>query len=95
MIVLTDGEPSDQDLDISVAIKVVKELEIKVYTVGIGSEKEEFLMHPFYGLVPKPKVNAELLSFIANQTGGQFLWLAMQKTCEKYMIRLINLKNKA
>lgn len=49
-------------------------------------------MHPFYGLVPKPKVNAELLSFIANQTGGQFLWLAMQKTCEKYMIRLINLK---
>lgn len=83
MIVLTDGEPSDQDLDISVAIKVVKELEIKVYTVGIGSEKEEFLMHPFYGLVPKPKVNAELLSFIANQTSGQFFMARNAKDMRK------------
>ncbi|HTM05921.1 MAG TPA: VWA domain-containing protein [Patescibacteria group bacterium] len=72
MIVLTDGEPSAQDLDMSIAIKVARDVGIKVYTVGIGSESEEFFMHPFYGVVQKPKVNAQLLAHIANQTGGQF-----------------------
>lgn len=72
MIVLTDGEPSVQDLDVSIAIKVAKDIGIKIYTVGIGSEAEEFFMHPFYGVVQKPKVNASLLAHIAQQTGGQF-----------------------
>ncbi|RTL06674.1 VWA domain-containing protein [Candidatus Dependentiae bacterium] len=72
MIVLTDGEPSVQDLDINIAIKVAKDIGIKIYTVGIGSEKEEFFMHPFYGVVQKPKVNASLLGHIAHETGGQF-----------------------
>jgi Ca-activated chloride channel family protein len=72
MIVLTDGEPSVQDLDMSIAIKVAQDVGIKVYTVGIGSESEEFFMHPFYGVVQKPKVNAQLLEYIAKQTGGQF-----------------------
>lgn len=72
MILLTDGEPSVQDLDMSIAIKVAKDVGIKIYTVGIGSEKEEFFMHPFYGVVQKPKVNAQLLGHIAQETGGQF-----------------------
>lgn len=72
MIVLTDGEPSVQDLDMNIAIKVAQDVGIKIYTIGIGSEKEEFFMHPFYGVVQKPKVNAPLLAHIAEQTGGQF-----------------------
>jgi Ca-activated chloride channel homolog len=72
MIVLTDGEPSEQDLDMSAAIKVARDLGIKIYTVGIGSETEEFFMHPLYGIVQKPRVNAKLLEAIAQQTGGQF-----------------------
>lgn len=71
MIVLTDGEPSEGDLDPSVAIEVAKKLDIKIYTVGIGSEEEELFVHPLYGVVAKPKVNKELLTNIAKQTGGQ------------------------
>jgi Ca-activated chloride channel family protein len=29
-------------------------------------------MHPLYGMVAKPKVNKELLSKIAHQTGGNY-----------------------
>ncbi len=70
MIVLTDGEPSEGDMDPSVAIEVAKRLGIKIYTVGIGSEEDEMLMHPFYGLIAKPKVNKELLTAVAKKTGG-------------------------
>ena len=72
MIVLTDGEPSEHDLEPSVAVKIAQELGIKIYTVGIGSQKEEYFMHPFYGLMQKPKVNVALLEHIAKQTGGRF-----------------------
>src|SRR5579872_785348 len=72
MIVLTDGEPSEGDMDPSVGIDVAKKLGIKIYTVGIGSEQEVVFMHPLYGLVAKPKVNKELLTKIASQTGGHY-----------------------
>lgn len=72
MIVLTDGEPSEGDMDPSVGIDVAKKLGIKIYTVGIGSEQEQMFMHPLYGVVAKPKVNKELLTKIAGQTGGHY-----------------------
>jgi Ca-activated chloride channel family protein len=75
MIVLTDGEPSEGDMDPSVGIDVAKKLGIKIYTVGIGSEQEQIFRHPLYGPIAKPKVNKELLTKIASQTGG-FYYLA-------------------
>ena len=72
MILLTDGEPSEGDMDPSVGIEVAKKLGIKIYTVGIGSEEEQLMRHPFYGVFAKPKVNKELLTKIANDTGGQY-----------------------
>lgn len=72
MIVLTDGEPSEGDLDPSVAIEIAKRLHIKMYTVGIGSEEEQLFVHPLYGVVAKPKVNKELLTRVAKKTGGQY-----------------------
>jgi Ca-activated chloride channel family protein len=72
MIVLTDGEPSEGDMDPSVGIDVAQKLGIKIYTVGIGSEQEQMFMHPLYGVVAKPKVNKELLTKIASQTGGHY-----------------------
>ncbi len=71
MILLTDGEPSDGDMDPVRACDIAKKLGIKVYTIGIGSEKEEYFMHPMVGLVQKPKVNVNLLKRIARETGGQ------------------------
>lgn len=72
MIVLTDGEPSEGDMDPSVGIDVAKKLGIKVYTVGIGSEQDRVFMHPMYGIMNKPKVNKELLTRIATQTSGHY-----------------------
>jgi Ca-activated chloride channel homolog len=72
MIVLTDGEPSEGDMDPSVGIEVAQKLGIKIYTVGIGNEQEQVFMHPMYGMVAKPKVNKELLTKIAHQTGGHY-----------------------
>jgi Ca-activated chloride channel family protein len=72
MILLTDGEPSEQDLDTDIGIKIAKELGIKVYTIGIGSDRDEMMIHPFHGWMQKPRVNTELLAHIAQETGGKF-----------------------
>lgn len=72
MILLTDGEPSQNDMNHELAIEIAQKLGIKVYTIGIGSDKDTFFMHPFFGRIPKPKVNAQLLTKIAQQTGGTF-----------------------
>ena len=72
MILLTDGEPSPADIDPSAVIEIAKKLDIKVYTIRIGSDKAEVFMHQLYGLVQKPKVNADLLKQIARTTGGRF-----------------------
>jgi Ca-activated chloride channel family protein len=72
IILLTDGEPSDGDIDPKIPLEIAKKLGIKIYTVGIGSDTPEQFMHPFYGIVQKPCVNAQLLAHIATQTGGRF-----------------------
>ena len=72
MILLTDGEPSPGDMDFDAAIKIAKKFNVKVYAIGIGSEKDEIIMHPDFGLIAKPKVNVSLLKQIARETGGTF-----------------------
>ena len=72
IIVLTDGEPSEEDVDPKIPLEVAKKLGIKIYTIGIGSDTQERFMDPLYGIVLKPQVNAQLLAYIASQTGGRF-----------------------
>jgi Ca-activated chloride channel family protein len=72
IILLTDGEPSENDIPPKIAIEAAKKLGIKVYTIGIGSDQEVKMMHPLYGLVLMPKVNVDLLTLIAQETGGKF-----------------------
>jgi len=72
MILLTDGEPSPGDMNFSAAIEIAKKFNIKVYAIGIGTDQEGYVMHPFYGMIPKPKVNSALLQQIARETGGVF-----------------------
>jgi len=72
IILLTDGTPSEGDLDPAVAIEAAKQLGIKVYAIGIGSDEDKSFVHPFFGVVIYPKINKELLQQIAHQTGGKF-----------------------
>lgn len=73
MIVLTDGEPSEGDMNPSIGIEVAQKLGIKIYTIGIGSEQEQVFMH--HGMmIRKTKVNKELLTTIAQHTGGSYFF---------------------
>lgn len=72
IILLTDGEPSPGDDKPEDAIEIAKQLGVKVYTIGIGSEQAEYIHDPFYGVQIKPGINKTLLSKIAQQTGGKF-----------------------
>lgn len=71
MILLTDGEPTDGDMSPQVTMDIVKQLGIKIYTIGIGSDQPRYIQHPL-GLIPIPGVNKEVLSYLAKQTDGQF-----------------------
>ena len=69
MIVLTDGEPSEGDCDPSIALAIAKKLGIKIYTIGIGSDEERLMQHPFFGVIRAPKINSVLLTRLAQETG--------------------------
>lgn len=72
MIVLTDGQPSAEDIDPAMVIEIAKKLNIKIYTIGIGSEQGGFFEHPFFGIVKHGEIfNHALLANLAEQTGGQ------------------------
>lgn len=79
MILLTDGDPTNGDIDHRVAIEVARKLDIKIYTIGIGDGERKKLIHPFWGEVDYPRVNVELLKMIANETGGKFFLAKDQK----------------
>lgn len=73
MILLTDGEPSENDSDPRNAIEIAKQLDIRIYTIGIGSDQEIWIQHPLYGPVAvKTTLNKKLLTTMANETGGRF-----------------------
>lgn len=75
IVLLTDGQPSPNTdiVDPIHAIDLAKQLGIKIYTVGIGSEQESYIEHPGWGVIPqRTLLNVELLERIARDTGGQF-----------------------
>ncbi len=73
MIVLTDGEPTKEDIDPSIAVGIAQRYGIKVYTVGIGADQGGYLYYRGYGAVPAgSSLNRTLLKAIAQKTGGQY-----------------------
>lgn len=71
IIALTDGRP-DGDINPEIAIKIAQQLGIKIYTIGIGSDQDQPIHHPFLGVMLIPGVDRALLTSIASSTGGQF-----------------------
>ena len=55
LILLTDGTPTPEyDVDIEKVLKIIKTLGIRVYTIGIGSEKQGYMFHPFMVIFQLP-----------------------------------------
>lgn len=72
MIVLTDGQPTPGDLDIEIVTDLAKKLDIKIYTIGIGSQDGGFFNHPVFGPIRQSETfDHQLLKKIAQATNGQ------------------------
>ncbi len=84
MIVLTDGQPSERDIEPEVALELAQKLGIKIYTIGIGSEEGGFMSHPWAGIVrASSALNVPLLEAIAQKTGGHFFQARNPKDVER------------
>ncbi len=72
IILITDGEPTPGDLNPRAAIELAKKFGIKIYTIGIGGDGG-FFKHPMFGIQRYGVgLNTDLLSTLAEQTGGKF-----------------------
>ncbi|MDE0091670.1 MAG: VWA domain-containing protein, partial [Oligoflexia bacterium] len=82
LIFLTDGENNTGFIDPETALELVKQNEIKVYTIGLGRKSGQFFIkmedqdsqgRKFYRRVRiKSRINKELMEKISQQTGGEF-----------------------
>lgn len=76
IILLTDGVDYGGLIPPDIAKEMAKLYKIKVYTIGIGSEKEvdEQVETPYGRMSNRKKLefNPKLLQNIANETGGQY-----------------------
>ncbi len=91
IILLTDGEPTPEDLPMESAIGLAKKFNIKIYTIGVGSDKPKLVR---IGFTPFriPPVNKELLSLIAKQTGGMFFEAKRPRQLEKIYSKIDKLE---
>jgi len=88
MIVLTDGEPTAGDHSPEAAAEVARRMGIKIYTIGIGSDKDSIIRHG-YAMVQLPGVNRKLLTDIAEKTGGRF-FLAKNRSDMRQIYNVID-----
>jgi len=77
IILLTDGENNSGEIDPVTAAQVASTFNIRVYTIGAGTKGTAMVPidDPFFGkrYVPvKVNIDEELLTRIANLTGGQY-----------------------
>lgn len=72
MILLTDGEPTDNDLPLPAALDIAKALDIKIYTIGIGNDDLVLFGRRSLFMMPYTGVNKTLLTTIARETGGRY-----------------------
>jgi Ca-activated chloride channel family protein len=80
MILLTDGEPSENDTPAQQSIEIARQLGIKVYCIGIGNIEGGYFKHPQVGLIPYgSNLNRSLLQQIAYSTGGRYFEAAKQE----------------
>ena len=73
LILLTDGQNTAGNIDPQEALDIAKAAGVKVYTIGIGAD--ELMVRSFFGnrkVNPSSELDEDLLTQIAEQTGGQY-----------------------
>lgn len=87
IILLTDGVDFGGMIPPDIAMEMAKLYRIKVYTIGVGSDKEmdEVITTPFGTTTQKKQLefNEGLLQDIAKQTGGQYYRATDVETLKK------------
>lgn len=87
IILLTDGVDFGGAISPDIARDMAKSYGIKVYTIGVGSEKEieEVVNTPFGPMTQRKKLefNERLLQDLAQQTGGQYFHATDKSALEK------------
>lgn len=71
IILLTDGENNDGTLSFPQALKLAEDEKIKIYTIGLGSDKEDFLGGLFSIPVSAGPDEASL-KYLAEITNGRY-----------------------
>lgn len=80
IILITDGEPTQNDLHPSDALVLAKKYGVKIYTIGIGSPEGGIMYHPLVGMQRTGAVvNTELLKQLAGKSGGKSFLARNQK----------------
>ncbi|WP_018616261.1 vWA domain-containing protein [Segetibacter koreensis] len=87
IILLTDGVDFGGLIPPDIAKEMAKLYKIKVYTIGVGSEKEidEQVQTPYGSVTNRKKLefNEGLLKNIASETGGQYFHATDQEALKK------------
>lgn len=75
MILVTDGDNNAGSIDPITACRLAKDLGIKIYTIGVGTD-ETIRPYNFFGEtryeIVEGGINEELLKQIAAETGGEY-----------------------
>lgn len=70
LVLLTDGSNNAGDISPEEATKLAAQAKVKVYTIGIGSDK--MIRYGFSSLPASADLDENALKQIAEQTGGQY-----------------------
>lgn len=80
IILLTDGEPSHNDVSPENVLFLAKKYGVKIYTIGIGGKYGGLAYDPFGNMRQQSMpLNPQLLKVLAKETGGQFFLAENQK----------------
>lgn len=90
MILLSDGSNNAGELDPSTAADLAKQFNIKIYTIGAGTNDDVSFI-PGRGYI-RNEIDEESLKNIATQTGGQYFRATNSKALEEIYSRINELE---
>lgn len=97
IVFITDGE-ANKGVDPKLALKLLKEKNIKTYTIGVGKSEQTSITVPgLWGFPQKVLVSGvdeELLQKIATETGGKYFKAESKSTFQEVLRKIALLEKK-